>query len=190
MGGSVRPLLLLVCLFPISCPGSGADTAAHDPDGDGFIAPEDCDETNPWVHPGAEDRWYDGVDQDCDGRDDFDQDGDGHPVSEDCDDADPLVHPDAREICDGRDNDCDRLVDGPDAEGARPWFPDLDGDGWGAGSKPTLSCVPSEAFSARGGDCDDANPEVHPGAEERFDGIDQDCDGRVDEGGPPRGRAP
>jgi hypothetical protein len=29
------------------------------------------------VHPEIDDVWYDGLDQDCDGGDDFDQDGDG-----------------------------------------------------------------------------------------------------------------
>ena len=47
------------------------------------------------------------------------------------------------------------------------WEDDLDGDGW----------VNSNCFVE---DCDDADPEVNPGAEELCDGIDNDCDGVVD----------
>ncbi len=31
-------------------------------------------------------------------------------------------------------------------------------------------------------DCDDTDPKVHPGAEERCNGVDDDCDGQTDEG--------
>ena len=49
----------------------------------------DCDDSDPDVNPEAEETWYDGVDSDCDGADDYDADGDGVPVDSDCDDADP-----------------------------------------------------------------------------------------------------
>ena len=46
---------------------------------------------------------------------------------------------------------------------------DLDGDGW----------------TVDGGDCDDGNPDVYPGARELCDHEDSDCDGLSDEGCPP-----
>ncbi|MEQ1568444.1 MAG: MopE-related protein [Myxococcota bacterium] len=42
--------------------------------------PGDCDDRDPATHPdpGVPDAWYDGVDLDCDGANDFDRDGDGY----------------------------------------------------------------------------------------------------------------
>lgn len=71
----------------------------------------DCDDENPGVYPGATEIWYDGVDGDCAGDDDFDRDGDGFqggPDGVDCDDTEPTAYPSAEEVCgDGIDNDCD-----------------------------------------------------------------------------------
>jgi hypothetical protein len=67
----------------VNC-GPGADTAVVDPadtvtscetvnlpdaDADGVTAPQDCDDQNPAIHPGATDVPGDGVDQDCTGAD-------------------------------------------------------------------------------------------------------------------------
>jgi hypothetical protein len=82
-----------------------------DCDNDRFDAPEDCDDINPAVYPGAVETWYDGVDSDCSATSDFDQDGDHVDSSEyggdDCNDLDARAFPGGREVCDGSDNDCD-----------------------------------------------------------------------------------
>ena len=128
----------------------------------------DCDDRDDTVHPGAEEVWYDGVDQDCDGND-TDQDGDGALAVEaggdDCLDTDPAAGPDGVEVWyDGVDQDCD----GNDC--------DQDGD---------LSCVADYTSSIpafyRRGDCDDLDPLYHPGADEFDcdDPNDYNCDGSV-----------
>ncbi len=74
--------------------------------------PGDCDDTDSTIYPGADDTWYDDIDQDCAGNDDWDADGDGFDAgttdTDDCDDLDPSVNPGATEICgNGVDDDCD-----------------------------------------------------------------------------------
>ena len=49
----------------------------------------------------ATEVWYDGIDQNCNGDNDYDEDGDGHTSAAyggtDCDESDPTVNPDATE---------------------------------------------------------------------------------------------
>ncbi len=117
-----------------------------------------------------------------------DADGDGFPASatgdeqEDCDDASATVNPGATEICDGRDNDCDGDVDADDSDVALTlWYLDADEDGYGDPESQIADCEDPGGYVEEGEDCDDGDPEIHPGAEESCDGVDQDCDGVADD---------
>ncbi len=164
----------------------------------------DCDDANADVHPDASEL-CDAVDNDCDGVTDpdsavdaptwfADADGDGfgdpdrtvaacsQPAdylddTRDCNDLDPDVHPDAREVCDGEDTDCNGTVDDP------PWWPDADGDGFGdAEGKAQVACDAPLGHTDDALDCDDQDPGIHPDASEWCaDGVDNDCNGEVDE---------
>ncbi len=50
------------------------------------------------------------------------------------------------------------------------------------GDTATLD-LDQDGYTICAGDCNDGNPDVHPGALEVCNGIDDNCDGRVDEGG-------
>ena len=172
---------------------------------------EDCNDADAAVHPGAVEV-CDLVDQDCDGLltdapapdSPFlvDEDGDGFGSGDpqmgycpgviaseggDCNDQDATVHPDAIEACDNRDTNCDGFVDNvpPGTPGRMMGWMDLDLDGVGATAQEgTFVCDTTSGFVDASGDCDDGNPDIHPGASEACNGLDDDCDGDVDEGMP------
>lgn len=104
-----------------------------------------------------------------------DADGDGHDASIDCDDSDPEVHPGAAERCNERDDDCDGEVDEDLALVSS--FADEDGDGHGDLTTATTGCAVPEGRVGVDGDCDDADPEIHPFALEPCGGGDRNCDG-------------
>jgi hypothetical protein len=60
------------------------------------------------------------------------------------------------------------------------WYADADGDGYGDSAVSQEAATPPSGFVDNADDCDDSDAAVNPGAEERCDGIDNDCDGEVD----------
>lgn len=166
----------------------------------------DCDDSNPNVHPGASEV-CNGNDDDCDGTIDDnatgsttyyrDVDADGYgtlsitvnacsapsgyvSTGGDCDDTDASVHPGATELCNGNDDDCDGTVD-EDAVAGTTFYQDADSDGFGSSSSTVLACSAPSGYVSTGGDCDDTDSDVNPGASERCNGVDDDCDGTIDE---------
>ncbi len=111
-----------------------------------------------------------------------DQDMDGFGVLQgDCDDHDDTIHPAAPEVCNGLDDDCDGTVD-DDAAGGDWFYPDADGDGYGLTAFPAQHCAESvPGWTRERGDCDEGDASIHPGADELCNGVDDDCDERVDE---------
>ena len=143
-----------------------------DDDGDGVVAASDCDDNNPAAYPGAEEIWYDGVDEDCLGDDDFDKDKDGFDNQSDCDEDNPSAYPGAPDAWySGVDEDC----------GGEDDY-DQDADGYVSDEHAGLATsgvVGSGALPS--GDCDDTVPGVNPGVSDTwYDGIDSDCAGNDD----------
>lgn len=167
---------------------------AVDADDDGSSALIDCDDTDPAFFAEATDV-CDGLDNDCDLTVDegvpeicnhADEDCDGiaddqvdadddtyytagvcNPADADCDDTDASVHPGAAESTAGIDDDCDGRTD----ESALT--DDNDGDGY----CPGFACP-----GLLTNDCDDDFPGVNPRAFDVPNGIDDDCNGAVDDG--------
>jgi len=157
----------------------------------------DCDDTSANVNPDATEIPDNLIDEDCNGKiaitfyADKDGDGFGNPgttavieiddydsdaptnyswFAGDCDDNNDAINPKVDEIeGNGIDDNCDGETD------IIEYYIDADGDGYG-----------SSQFAAAGGvtnnfDCDDSDAEIHPFTKEIVDGLDNDCDGLIDE---------
>ncbi len=100
-------------------------------------------------------------------------------VNTDCNDAVAVINPSAIEICNSIDDNCNLQID----EGLvfTNYFADNDGDGFGNPTQVISSCSPLNGMVTNNGDCNDANANINPLAEEiGANGIDENCDGQID----------
>jgi hypothetical protein len=65
---------------------------------------------------------------------------------------------------------------------ATTWYQDADNDLYGDDATTIVQVDQPAGYVADGGDCDDTDSTTYPGAPEVADGVDNDCDGTVDEG--------
>jgi hypothetical protein len=190
--------------------GDSTDSVRSCSQPSGYVLDDsDCDDADGAVNPAA-DEVCDGFDNDCDGSTDentavdaptwyadSDTDGYGDPSvsvvdctqprdyvadDNDCDDTDGAVNPAATEVCDGIDNDCDGSIDENDAADAETWYADADGDGYGDAGGASEACSQPSGTVSNADDCDDTDSNVSPAGTESCNGIDDDCDGSIDEG--------
>jgi hypothetical protein len=153
-------------LSPVSAviDGSGVGTSSQMKLFNGRCGNGVCNEVESYLTCPADCPYY--SDPDGDGVEDYDDpddDKDGDPDTIDCAPLDPRIYNGAPELCDGRDNDCDGIADG---------FLRKTGSDVG-------ECVSGLASCDQGQWVVETPPAVTPEPEVP-DGLDNDCDGVVD----------
>ncbi|MEK7426245.1 MAG: MopE-related protein, partial [Actinomycetota bacterium] len=83
------------------------------------------------------------------------------------------------EICDGIDNNCDGQID----EGVfNTYYQDFDGDTYGNPLVSQQACTQPSGYISNNTDCNDSDSSINPAATEICDGLDNDCNGFIDDG--------
>ncbi len=96
---------------------------------------------------------------------------------DDCDDSIGAVSPMGTEVCNGIDDNCNGDTD----EALRVMLHrDADMDGYGT-SVTSAECPGTAGWAAITGDCNDMSDAVNPMRAEACNGIDDNCDGGIDE---------
>ena len=189
------------CVQPVGTVGDATDcddtTAAVSPaatevcnDGVDDDCDGDADDDDASLDTTTTGSWFADTDGDGFGNSDDALSACAQPVgyvgdATDCDDTTAAVSPGAAEVCGGVDEDCDGDIDDDDASldlsTANTWYDDADGDGWGDPSVSAVACLAPTGFLADGTDCAPTDGAVNPGATEVCNGLDEDCDGDIDD---------
>jgi hypothetical protein len=89
-----------------------------------------------------------------------------------------VAYPEDGESCNGLDDNCNGETD----EGCTNYYRDADRDSYGNATDSIVSITQPEGYVPDSTDCDDSKGAVNPGATEICNGIDDDCNGEIDEG--------
>lgn len=97
----------------------------------------------------------------------------------------PTVCVPGDEVCNGLDDDCNGQVD-DDPEDGQTFYADIDGDGYGVDDpeRNVEACEVPYRMVDNKDDCNDTQSAFNPEGIEICDGLDNDCDGEIDEGTP------
>jgi len=102
----------------------------------------------------------------------------------DCNDADGTVNPGMVESCNGKDDNCNNIIDEEGATGCTTYYKDMDNDSYGLTNDSKCLCLAADPYDTTAdGDCNDDVNTTYPDAPELCDGVDNDCDKNKPSGG-------